>query len=61
MSIEIKELPNNFCKIDCPKMDLYVDSIEVHSADRIEDRLLKLACRNEELCRYLRNEHKAVK
>ena len=58
MSIELNQLPCEFCKRDCPGMDLDVDSMKMRSTSngKIVDQIIILRCRNEELCKYLREE-----
>lgn len=54
MSKVINELPCEFCKADCPAMDLVVKADVVYVNNEIYDRVITLECNNESLCRYIR-------
>ena len=57
MSKVINELPCEFCKMDCPGMDLSVKDDILYAGDKIYDRAITLECKNESLCKHIRENN----
>lgn len=57
MSKIINELPCEYCEVDCPGLDLEVKVDTLYTDTKIYDRVITLECKNESLCKYIRENN----